>query len=419
MFDCGKNKKKHLKHKKRQIHLKPELLFFTVSVIAALLVFINGRDSYLIDGNALERHEVGQGSRKYELMAHSGGADRRLEITVSSREYTAEEAEDVFERMMEILPGMMLGENISSEEVSGPLRFPKRIEGYGGVSVGWYPKNPGLIAFDGTVGSRTLSEPVETEITVVLKSGQNKAEYIVPVTVVPAIDEGVSAEDMLIKAIEYADGQQINDALLTLPAEVNNEQISYSTVPDNSWINILFAGAAGALLLHLKPARDRKNKAKQRENELLMDYSELISKLIVYMGAGLTAKNAFIHVAESYERSVRQGISPRRAAYEELSAAALELQKGVPERRAFIDFAHRCGIKCYIRLASILEHNLRTGDGRLEYALELEMQEAFELRKNTAKRLGEEAGTKLMAPLMISLITVMAIVTLPAMLKLM
>ena len=112
------------------------------------------------------------------------------------------------------------------------------------------------------------------------------------------------------------------------------------------------------------------------------------------------------------------GRSGERAVYEEMLRTEQDLEKGVPERRAYTEFAHRCGPRCYLKLVSVLDQNLRTGDGRLESALEVEMQEAFEQRKNTARRLGEEAGTKLMAPLILSLITVMIIVAVPAMLTL-
>ena len=47
--------------------------------------------------------------------------------------------------------------------------------------------------------------------------------------------------------------------------------------------------------------------------------------------------------------------------------------------------------------------------------LELEMEDAFEQRKTTARRLGEEAGTKLLLPLFIMLGIVMIIVIVPAM----
>ena len=46
--------------------------------------------------------------------------------------------------------------------------------------------------------------------------------------------------------------------------------------------------------------------------------------------------------------------------------------------------------------------------------LQREAQEAFEERKNMAKKLGEEAGTKLMIPLFFMLAVVFMIVTVPA-----
>lgn len=46
--------------------------------------------------------------------------------------------------------------------------------------------------------------------------------------------------------------------------------------------------------------------------------------------------------------------------------------------------------------------------------LQREAQEAFEERKNMAKKLGEEAGTKLMIPLFLMLAVVFVVVTVPA-----
>ncbi len=43
------------------------------------------------------------------------------------------------------------------------------------------------------------------------------------------------------------------------------------------------------------------------------------------------------------------------------------------------------------------------------------MQEAFEMRKSTAKKLGEEAGTKLLFPLFMQLLIIMMIIIYPAM----
>ena len=45
----------------------------------------------------------------------------------------------------------------------------------------------------------------------------------------------------------------------------------------------------------------------------------------------------------------------------------------------------------------------------------MEMEEAFSVRKHMAKRLGEEAGTKLLLPLILQLFVIMLMILYPAM----
>ena len=72
-------------------------------------------------------------------------------------------------------------------------------------------------------------------------------------------------------------------------------------------------------------------------------------------------------------------------------------------------------LKPYTKLVSLIEQNRMNGARNLRSMLELEMEDAFEQRKTTARRLGEEAGTKLLLPLFIMLGIVMIIVIVPAM----
>lgn len=62
----------------------------------------------------------------------------------------------------------------------------------------------------------------------------------------------------------------------------------------------------------------------------------------------------------------------------------------------------------------MLSQNLRKGSRGITDLLAREAEEAFEDRKNMAKKLGEEAGTKLMIPMFIMLAVVFVIVTVPA-----
>ncbi|MBO6000030.1 MAG: hypothetical protein J6P87_10115 [Lachnospiraceae bacterium] len=70
-------------------------------------------------------------------------------------------------------------------------------------------------------------------------------------------------------------------------------------------------------------------------------------------------------------------------------------------------------MKQYSKLAALLSQNLRKGGGVLIRSLEEEAQTAFEERKNIARQLGEEAGTKLLFPMVLMLAVTMVMIIIP------
>ena len=84
------------------------------------------------------------------------------------------------------------------------------------------------------------------------------------------------------------------------------------------------------------------------------------------------------------------------------------------EQKAYEHFGERCGGAMYRKFANILTQNLKKGSQGVVALLEQEAENAFEERKRAAKRYGEEAGTKLLFPMMIMLGIVMVILIIPA-----
>ena len=81
---------------------------------------------------------------------------------------------------------------------------------------------------------------------------------------------------------------------------------------------------------------------------------------------------------------------------------------------AYEKFGKRCGEPGYIKLGSILSQNLKKGAKGLQELLEQEAETGFEDRKHAARKLGEEAGTKLLFPMMLMLAIVLVVLTVPA-----
>ena len=82
-----------------------------------------------------------------------------------------------------------------------------------------------------------------------------------------------------------------------------------------------------------------------------------------------------------------------------------------------MEFGRRCGLQQYMKLSSLLEQNRKNGSKNLRDTLKVEMAEAFEQRKHQARRLGEEAGTKLLLPLFMMLSVVMVVIAVPALME--
>ena len=67
-----------------------------------------------------------------------------------------------------------------------------------------------------------------------------------------------------------------------------------------------------------------------------------------------------------------------------------------------------------MKLGALLLQNLRKGTKGMWAMLEVEACQSLEERKNQVKKLGEEAGTKLLLPMLLMLIVVLLIVMVPA-----
>ena len=91
-----------------------------------------------------------------------------------------------------------------------------------------------------------------------------------------------------------------------------------------------------------------------------------------------------------------------------------EMQKGCGEKEAYERFGQRIGMPEYRRLSSLLARNLEKGTRNLCDLLSAESQEAWENRKFQAKKLGEEAGMKLLFPMLLLFVLILIMLLYPA-----
>ena len=142
------------------------------------------------------------------------------------------------------------------------------------------------------------------------------------------------------------------------------------------------------------------------------DYPEFVSKLRLYLSAGLTVKNALFRMSSDYFGQQAKG--KEHYLYKEIKLACHQLQNGMSEEQVYQDFGRRCGQMRYRRLSFLLSVHLKQGNQQLLMLLSQEADSAQEDRMSMARKAGEEAGTKLLLPMMLMMVVAMILVLLPA-----
>ena len=181
----------------------------------------------------------------------------------------------------------------------------------------------------------------------------------------------------------------------------------------NQGITILFLGFVVAVCIPLSEKKKQEERIRKREQELMEDYPELVSKYLLLLNAGLSSRSVWERITDDYKKSRR-----KRYVYEEMLLSMREMENGIPELRCYERFGKRCRLLPYMRFSSALVQNQQKGAKGALHLLEQEAIAAFAERKDAAKRKGEEAGTKLLLPMFGLLGIVLVIVMFPAFWKL-
>ena len=139
--------------------------------------------------------------------------------------------------------------------------------------------------------------------------------------------------------------------------------------------------------------------------------------MTLLLGAGMTIRKAWNKIVKDYIRERDADSHKERIAYEEMYETECYIESGMSELEAYEEFGRRCDCREYMKFASLLAQNLKKGSKDLTRLLENESEDAFEQRKNLARKKGEEASTKLLIPMIMMLCCVMAIVMVPALMS--
>ncbi len=384
-----------------------------IAVIGVVIVFVSilfpSKNQIIEEGYQIERNDFGRGERNVSLTAESSMGENIVEYTIRERTYTQEEVEEMLPDFIISLEKKVLGNNSSADAVSSDLNFPEEIDGYP-FGVTWSSDHSDLI------GSRgNIKEEIQGKIPVILTANIEyktlEYEHVFPIILVP---KEYSAQEQWIRDLEaavvQADENSNSEKFLMLPQQVKGQTVSWKEERSNKGLQIGGFCMVIAIVFFFSDCVEAKENQKKRLEEVKKEYPEFVLKCSMLIGAGMTIRQAFERLAVNYQQTA----SEKKTLYEELIIGVRELGNGVPERLVYENFGKRCRTRETEKFGHILSRNLKKGSDGLKNALREEAQNAMEMHKETVKKQGETAGTKLLFPMLILLLIVMVIIMIPA-----
>ena len=401
----------------KDVFKKASIVFLCVLSVAFLVELWNMFADNTV--TKIERNSYGEPAEtdtyKVEI---DGKTEEILDIQVAPRSYTEQELQGLYLSATKVLEVSYLGQNTSAEHVTEKLSLSDSIEGYP-FRIRWEMSRYDVVDSTGKLHQNVI-EKVDTEnrgvpvtLTAILQYGSKSFSFSEDIVVYAEKEEALSEKEKLENLVADIEDESREDAYVELPEMLDGKKLVWRKVESTKTIPLLLVGSAVSFFfLYSEIQKERKEKQK-REKQMLFDYPEIVSQFTVLISAGMSTKNAWKKIVEDY-RKQKARTGRERWAYEEMFYILQEMQSGIPEAECYAHFVERANLMPYMKLGALLLQNLRKGTKGMWAMLEVEACQSLEERKNQVKKLGEEAGTKLLLPMLLMLIVVLLIVMVPA-----
>lgn len=372
---------------------------------------VNPGQKEVTQDNRVIRNDWKEGSKTVTLTALLQGRARKIEIQVEPRSYSEEELEELFYNMLPALEQQIIGDNPSANEIRENLCFFKSMKEYPFL-LEYESSEDALVRVDGRVeNSRLAQEGREVMIHVTASCGTYKRTCHLPLRILPPLYE---SEDMqmrkLAESVKQAESADREKESFSLPQLLEGEAVLWKEKKENHAILIL-AGLISLAAVWFAGEQQMRKELEIRKKQLVRIYPDFMARLTLLLGVGMTVRGAMLKIMQEEEKRKRKEVNYLLI---ELTVFCRALEAGETEGQALLAFGRRSGLQQYKRAAALLTQNLKRGSKNLLSQLEYETHNALEDKKAQARQWGEEAGSKLLVPMMMMLIVVMILIMVPA-----
>lgn len=415
-------KKKSLFRKWDRLLRQIFFLMLAVTSLAFLSEIVQKTGTENFETMQIKRNGYGEGQKEAALsMQVEGEKKQDIEIRVSPKIYSEKRLEKEFQKARKELAKVISGENKDLSHIKTDLDLVTALDDFP-FSVSWELSRYDVMDSLGRLDQEKIREEdpenqgIGMNITGVLHYEDKVYPCEMDLVIFAGQEKTLSTKERVLELVRLQDSATRQKAYLTLPPSLDGREIAWTEEKDSKVIPILMLGMAISILLVGREIQKENNQKKTRKEQMMLDYPEIITEFTMLTGAGMTAKNVWKRIAEDY--GITRGKTGRkREAYEEIWKTWQEMKSGIPEMECYERFARRCDLIPYMKMGALLSQNLKKGAKGISEMLRMEAVQALEDRKSRARQLGEEAGTRLLIPMLLMLIIVITIVVVPAFLS--
>lgn len=393
---------KYYKAKKKEMIM----LFAMAFLLLGISVFLEFQSTKPQE-NKLKRNSYGEGKKEVPLEVKINENNwTPFVMVLEEKEFTEEEITKLYRSLVNELPEIIKKENTDLEEVNSDLDLVVVLEEYP-FRISWESSRPEIVDEDGTVYFENVTQEEKVNLTVLFQYGEWERQEVISVVVKPKNQEDYIF--YLTKELKEKEALTRKEEEFLLPASYLENSLQWRYPFSNSTVVL------GVLFLIILPFISYQKDAEihrkliQRREELQDAFPEFITRLILYLEAGMSVRGAIFRFLQDGKEKNKTGYL-----YEELAYVCRQIKNGLPEKEGYELLAVRCNLPSYRKLTNLLIQHIQKGSNTILDNLRKEATKAVEEKKGRIQKRGEEMGTKLLFPMIIMLLIVMVFIMVPA-----
>ena len=341
---CFIGTKKQLDEKVRKSLYEQVKIISVATIIFLIVLFLTIIFYFSQDRRILiTRDETGGEVTEQQIRIKTKSDDDIYTLEIHPKGYTKAQITQAFDRGEAYLRKHLVAKNKSLNEVERNLEMPVKIPGEN-IAVQWQSGDPTVIDEEGNVFSKNVKKDYLLNLDARMECQGEVRILKIPVCVVPGNSgKKVSEKQKIIADLKKLEEKHITKEQFYLPDVIRQGRLlpaeNESQIPA-----ILFLGIAVIIFFWYHENEKYKEQRIQTLEQSMVEYPQIIERLILFLGTGMSVVAALEAVATEYEKEQKRRKQKRNTSYMNRSKKhADRFHFGVPQTKAFGEMGKRLG----------------------------------------------------------------------------